>query len=303
MRQAWKYLVLLTGAGLASAGLIWAQTGPKTFASPEEARDALIQAAGKGIDAVRDIMGPGAIDILRTGDSIQDKAQLDTFKQRAAEKTQLEPDQMNPNRVRLLLGEEEWPFAIPIMKKSGRWYFDLQEGKAEVRRRVIGGNELDAIEACRGFVEAEVMYSETDWNGNGKREYAAKIASTPGKKDGLYWPGDDSPIGAQVARAMAQGYSAPGTNSKGYHGYQYRILLAQGADADSGAQDYVAHGMMIGGFALIAWPVEYGVSGIKSFIVNQDGIVYEKDLGPQTSTAVKAITKFNPDKSWAVSVD
>jgi hypothetical protein len=144
------------------------------------------------------------------------------------------------------------------------------------------------------------MYAETDWDGNGVLEYAQKIASTEGKKDGLYWPGEDSPVAANFAKAVAQGYGPPGS-SKGYHGYLYKILLSQGPDALDGVQDYVVHGFMIGGFALVAWPAEYGVSGIMTFIVNQDGIVYEKDLGPQTGVQAKAMTKFNPDKSWRVS--
>jgi hypothetical protein len=297
MRQRLTYIALFAGVGLLGAQTV----GPKTFASPEEARDALVQAASKGLDAMREMMGPGSTEILRTGDEVQNKALLEQFKHRIAEKTQLEPDQMNPDRVTLVIGQEAWPFAVPLMRKNGRWIFDVQEGKAEIRRRIIGANELDAIEVCRGYVEAQLMYSETDWNKNGKLEYAAKIASTPGKKDGLYWPGGDSPVSEGIARAMAEGYPAP-TNGigKGYHGYHYKILLAQGANALDGEQDYVVHGLVIGGFALVAWPVEYGVSGIMTFTVNQDGVVYQKDLGAQTGALARAMTKFNPDKSWSI---
>jgi DUF2950 family protein len=209
---------------------------------------------------------------------------------------------MNPNRATLLLGEEEWPFTVPLVRKNGRWSFDIQEGKAEIRRRIIGGNELDAIEICRGYVEAQQQYAETDWDGNGVLQYARKMISTEGKKDGLYWRGEDSPVAAGFAKAVAEGYPQPtGTGTTPYHGYFYKILLSQGPNAASGVQDYVVHGMMIGGFALVAWPAEYSVSGIMTFIVNQDGVVYEKDLGPRTSTVAKAMTKFNPDQSWRVS--
>ena len=286
-------ITFLTGAMLLAAPT----AGPKTFGSPDEARDALVSAAANGMEALRELLGPDSGAILRSGDEIADKELLAQFNKRAAEKTQLEPEEMNPDRVTLLVGNEEWPFAIPLMRKNGRWYFDVREGKAEVRRRVIGGNELTAVEVCRGYVEAQETYAEADRSGAGVLQYAQKIASTDGKKDGLYWPGEDSPVAANFAKAAAKGY-APPNNSRGYHGYGYKILLSQGPDAPGGAQDYVAHGLMIGGFALVAWPVEYGVSGIMTFIVNQDGVVYEKDLGPQTSVRAKAMTVFNPDKSW-----
>ena len=288
---------------LLGAALLIAQTGgPATFNSPEEARDALMQAAEKGLDSVKTLFGPGSEEIVRTGDAAADQNVIARFRQLAAEKTVLEPDPMSPDRVTLLIGTIEWPLAVPIVRKGGRWSFDIQEGKAEIRRRTIGGNELDAIQICRGYVEAQESYAETDRDGNGVLEYAKKIVSSEGQKDGLYWPGEDSPVAAGFAKAAAQGYTASSSGApRPYHGYFYKILLAQGPDARGGAQDYVVHGLMIGGFALIAWPAEYGVSGIKTFIVNQDGIVYEKDLGPTTATAVKAIARFNPDKSWEQS--
>jgi hypothetical protein len=286
------YLILTVGAALALA-----QTGPQTYATPEEARDALLKAATGGMDAVRALFGPGAADIVRTGDPVEDQKVVDRFNRLAAEKTQLETDDVNPDHVTLLLGQEDWPFAIPIVRKNGQWYFDLQEGKAEVRRRTIGGNELDAIQICRGYVEAQDIYAETDWTGSGVPQYARKIVSTEGKKDGLYWPGEDSPVAAGFAKAVAEGYTA-GNSPKPYHGYFYKVLLAQGPAAAGGAQDYVVHGLMIGGYALVAWPAVYGVSGIMTFIVNQGGVVYQKDLGKQTSVVAKAMTKFDPDKTW-----
>jgi hypothetical protein len=289
---------------LAGAGALLAQTGPATFSTAEEARDALIRAADRGPDQVKMLFGPGSADILRTGDAVEDKQVLLRFKQLAAERAVLEGDPMNAARMRLLIGTIEWPMAVPIVRKGGRWSFDLQEGKAEIRRRTIGGNELDTIEICHGYVEAQQTYAETDWDANGVLEYAKKIISSEGKKDGLYWPGSDSPVAAGFAKAAAQGYTTPiGGGRQPYHGYFYKVLMAQGPDAAGGAQDYMIHGLMIGGFALVAWPAEYGISGFKTFIVNQDGIVYEKDLGPTTGAVAKAMTRFNPDKSWLVSPD
>jgi len=212
MKKTLTYVALLAAAGVLGAET----TGPKMFATPEEARDGLIQAAKQGWEAVRDLMGPGSAEILRTGDEVQDKALLEKFNERVAEKVQLEPDDMNPDQITLVIGNEEWPFAVPLMKKNGRWYFDIKEGKAEIRRRNIGANELDAIEVCRGFVEAEDTYASTDWNNTGVLQYAGKFVSSPGKKDGLYWPGEDSPVSEAIAKAMAEGYSAPTAGNKGY---------------------------------------------------------------------------------------
>jgi hypothetical protein len=295
---------LICATLLAGTALLTAQTAgtTKTFATAEEASDALVKAAAVGVAGVRELFGPSATGIVHTGDAVHDKQVLEQFQRRAAESTKLEPDSMNPDRVTLLIGTDEWPFAVPIVRKNGRWLFDVAEGKAEIRRRIIGGNELDTIQVCRGYVEAQQTYAETDWDGNGVLEYAKKVASTEGKKDGLYWPGEDSPVAANFAKAVAQGYG-PANAGKGYHGYLYKILLSQGPEASGGAQDYVAHGLMIGGFALVAWPAEYGVTGVMTFIVNQDDVVYQKDLGPQTAALAKAITKFNPDKTWTVAPD
>ena len=286
---------------VAAVGLMAARTGDrKTFSSPEEARDALIQAAAVGLDEVRVLFGPASAAILRTGDDIEDKNAVAAFNRLAAEKTQLQVDEMNPNRVTLLVGAVEWPFSVPLTRTGDRWFWDVEEGKAEVRRRTIGGNELDAMNICRGYVEAQQLYAESDWDGNGVFEYASRIVSTEGSRNGLYWPGEDSPVAAPFARAVAEGYK-PGVTPKPYHGYLYKVLLGQGSQAPGGAQEYVVKGFMIGGFALVAWPAEYGVSGIMTFLVNHEGVVYEKDLGPPTSTLARAMTTFNPDKTWRVA--
>ena len=291
---------LIFAMGAAGAAVMLAQTaGPAIYASPEEARDALVQAAHKGMGAVLAIFGPGSADVVRTGDEVEDKNVLERFRRLSAEKTQLEPDPMNPDRMTLAIGVIEFPLAVPLVRKNQRWRFDVEEGKAEIRRRIIGGNELDAIDVCRGYVEAQQAYAGGDWSGAAVPQYARKIISSPGKKDGLYWPGDDSPVAAGFAKAVAEGYSAAGGAPRPYHGYYYKVLLAQGPAAAGGAQDYVVHGLMIGGFALVAWPAEYFVSGIKTFIVNHDGVVYEKDLGPTTGAIAKALTRFNPDKTWS----
>jgi hypothetical protein len=287
---------------IAAAALLTAQTSTrKTFSTPEEARDALIEAAGKGLSEVRTLFGIGSTEIVGTGDEVQDKTVLATFNKLVSEKTQLEGGEISPNRRTLVVGLIEWPFSVPLTRDSkGRWFWDVAEGKAEMRRRVIGRNELNAIEICRGYVAAQNTYAETDRDGNGIVEYASKILSTDGKKDGLYWPGEDSPIAAAFAKATAEGYQLTSAEGRrpSYHGYYYKVLTAQGPAATGGEQDYLVKKLMIGGFGLVAWPAEYGISGIMTFIVNQEGVVYEKDLGPRTGTLAKAMTKFNPDKTW-----
>jgi hypothetical protein len=292
-------IILIAGAAL----LLGRTDGRKTFSTPEEARDALVAAAAKGFDEVRTLLGPDSSAIVRTGDEVADAAVLAAFSQLAAEKMELEANEASPNRRTLVLGTIEWPFSIPLMRdKNGRWFWDVVEGKSEIRRRVIGRNELTTIEICRGYVAAQTAYSRSDWDGNGVFEYAARIVSTDGKKDGLYWPGADSPVAEPFAKAATQGYSfANGEAPKPYHGYYFKVLNAQGPDANGGVQEYVVKKLMIGGFSLVAWPAEYGVSGIMTFIVNQDGVVYEKDLGSRTGTLAKAMTKYNPDKTWRPS--
>lgn len=291
-------IVLLAGNAL----LFGQKTERKTFSTPEEARDALIEAASKGFDAVRELFGRDSGEIIRTGDEVEDKTVLATFNRLAAEKTQLEAEETLPDERTLLVGVIEWPFSVPLVRKNGRWFWDVVEGKAELRRRIIGRNELNAMDICRGYVEAQGIYSESDWDGNGVFEYAGKIISTVGKKDGLYWPGEDSPVPEGFATAVAQRYSTPQSGPpRPFHGYYFKILTSQGPEAAAGAQDYVVKNLMIGGFGLVAWPAEYGKSGIMSFIVNQDGVVYEKDLGPSTGTVAKAMTRFNPDKTWRPS--
>jgi hypothetical protein len=287
-------------AFITAASLEAQPAGAKTFATPEEASSALVQAAKNGADSLIELLGPQAAEVLHSGDPVEDKKLVQQFNERAAQKMKLVPDELNGHHMEMLVGEEDWPVAIPLVEKNGKWYFDVLEGKAEIRRRVIGGNELDVIEICHGYVEAQELYAKGDWTGKGVHQYASKIISSPGKKDGLYWPGGDSPVAEGFAKAVAAGYQLSGGEPKPFHGYYFKILMGQGPDAMDGDEDYLVHGLMIGGFALIAWPAEYGVSGIMTFIVNQDGDVYQKDLGARTGVLAKTITKFNPDRSWTM---
>ena len=199
----------------------------------------------------------------------------------------------------MILGNEDWPFAIPIVKKSGKWFFDSAAGREELLYRRIGTNELNAIDICQGYVEAQGEYALQKHDGSSVNQYAQRIISSPGKQDGLAWKNEDGtwggPIGENVANGVALGY----TKDQPYHGYFYKILKGQGPAAPLGEMDYVVKGVMIGGFALVAAPAEYQVTGVKTFMVSNDGVVYEKDLGPNTLEEFKKMERFNPDKTWS----
>ena len=289
----------------ALAASVWA-VGPersqRTFATPREAAQALLAAAQAGdVSALSAIFGSSADEILNSGDAVQDKNDVARFVKRAKQSMKERVDPANANYASLLIGPDNFPFPIPLVRTAGRWYFDTPSGKTEILARRVGSNELDAIAACKAYVEAQYDYATEDRNRNGVPEYARKLISSPGKRDGLFWPGSDAPPTAfaeNVKRAQSEGYRKEGDAPAPYHGYYFRILLAQGPRARGGALDYVQHGSMIGGFALVAWPVEHGVSGVKTFVVNQDGVIYEKDLGPSTSTTAEAMTAFDPDTTW-----
>jgi hypothetical protein len=278
------------------------ESSQRTFATPREAAQALLAAAAAGdVSALSAIFGPSAGEILNSGDAVEDKNNVARFVKRANQSIKERVDPANPNHASLLIGADNFPFPIPLVRTAGRWYFDTPSGKGEILARRIGSNELDAIAACKAYVDAQYDYATEDRNKNGVPEYARKLISSPGKRDGLFWPGSDTPPTAfaeNVKRAQSQGYRKEGDAPAPYHGYNFRILLAQGPKARGGALDYIQHGSMIGGFALVAWPVEHGVSGVKTFVVNQDGIIYEKDLGPSTGAAGQAMTAFDPDSSW-----
>ena len=280
----------------ASAGT---SAGGRTFGSPQQAAGALV-AAAEQFDAGRliELFGPDGEDIVLTGEYAQDRQRATEFAAKAREKMSVSLDPKARNRAFLIVGNEDWPFPVPIVKRGGAWSFDAAAGKQELRARRIGSNELDAIQIARGYVEAQHEYALRPRQGYEVNQYAQHIVSTPGTQDGLAWQTPDGswegPIGEQIARAIQQGYS----RGEPYHGYFFKILKGQGPAAPLGTLDYVVDGAMIGGFALVAAPAVYGVTGIKTFMVSQDGVVYEKDFGPATMAEFKKMELFNPDRSW-----
>lgn len=284
-----------------------APAGAKGFATPQLAVDAAVKAVAAGPDALLALLGPDAKDLVTSSDSVADQKERDDFVRAAKEKTAFRKDPADATRMTVLIGADGFPTAIPLVQRGGQWYWDANEGRYELLLRRVGSNELDAITVCRGFVEAQRQYAVLDPDKTGIRQYAQKIISTPGKHDGLYWasaPGQpDSPIGDVVARAIAQGYTTDKTQPQPYHGYLFRVLTAQGPSAPLGEMDFMVQNHMIGGFALIAWPSQYRVTGVKTFIVGSAGIVYEQDLGADTATLAAGITKFDPGKGWTVTND
>ena len=272
-----------------------------SFASPQLAVDALIRAAAEyDFAALLKIFGPEGKDFVSSADPVRDKEYIDAFVAKARERKSVAIDPNNGSRATLSIGNDDWPFPVPIVKKGRTWIFDSKQGGDEILFRRIGANELDAIQICKGFVEAQKEYASEIHDDSGVNQYAQKIISTPGKRDGLYWQNPDGtaggPISEAVARAIEEGYSL--SPSSGYHGYMFKVLKGQGPAARLGQLDYVINGVMIGGFALVAVPAEYRVTGVKTFMVSYDGIVYEKDLGPNSREVVTAMERYNPDKSW-----
>jgi Protein of unknown function (DUF2950) len=289
--------LLLVAATGSAAG-----AGQKSFATPEEAAQQLAAAAKAGdTKALLEILGPGAKALLSSGDAVADKEGREHFIKSYDEANKLEKS--GDSRAVLSVGKDEWPFPIPIVKNAAGWRFDTNEGKEEILNRRIGHNEHDAIQAALAYVDAQREYYLRNPQDDKLLQYAQKFRSSNGKRDGLYWSAkaseQPSPLGPMYAAAKAEGYGkAAGGKPSPYHGYFYRILNGQGPDAHGGAYDYVAQGRMIGGFALVAYPAAYGNSGVMTFIVNQDGAVYEKDLGPGTARIARKMSKFNPDKTW-----
>ena len=272
----------------------------RTFESARGAADALISAAARfDVPALKEILGPDGADLVATKDPVQDKKVIEAFAARAREKNDVVLDARDPNRAILSIGNEDWPAPIPIVRRAGRWLFDSKAGRQEILFRRIGSNELNAIEACRHFVEAQHEYASQKRGGSPVNQYAQKIISTPGKQDGLAWQNPDGapggPLGEGLALAIAEGYSK---KNEPFHGYYFKVLKGQGPAAPLGEIDFVVKGVMIGGFALVAAPADYRVSGVKTFIVSHDGVVYAKDLGPTTLAAFAAMDRYNPDKTW-----
>jgi len=274
--------------------------GQKTFSTPEDAVVAMVDAARAGNTAeLSAIFGPDGQTILSSGDPVMDQNSVQVFLTAYDERAQLSEE--DGKRV-LMIGNEEWPFPIPLIKDGASWRFDAVAGTEEVLFRRIGKNELSTIDVCRTFVQAQQDYAKKAHDGRAAGAHAQKFASTPGKQDGLYWKTgeseDPSPLGGFFARAEAEGYRRSEDKPVPFHGYYFRILTAQGKNAEGGARDYLKQGEMRGGFALIAVPAEYGNSGIMTFIVNQDGTVFQKDLGPDTAKLAAEIAAFDPDSTW-----
>jgi hypothetical protein len=273
----------------------------KVFGSPEEAMKALVETARSGERKdVLAILGPEGEDIISSGDEVADKNTLEQFVKSYQEKVDFVKEK--EEWVSVIMGKDNWPFPIPIVKKGEGWMFDTKAGREEVLNRRIGSNELSAIRVCLGYVDAQQEYASTDREQDGIIQYAQKFASDTYRRNGLYWePAEGeipSPVGPFAARAAAEGYRRAADKPTPYHGYYYKILKGQGKSAPGGAYHYVINGHMVAGFALVAWPAEYGVSGVMTFLVNQNGTVYEKDLSPKTEGIVKAMTLYNPDRTW-----
>ena len=288
LSRAIGMITLVSMLGAASIALA-AEAKQRSFAAPDDAAKALVAATKSGdMKAMLDILGPGSRAIVQSGDAVADKAGRERFVKSYEEANQLEKS--GDSKVVLSTGKDNWPFPIPIVKDAAGWRFDAKQGREEILNRRIGRNELSAIQVVQAYVDAQREYYLRNPQNDKLLHYAQRIISTQGKRDGLYYPTKSgeppSPLGALFA------------GGRTYHGYRYRILKQQGPDAPGGAYDYVVQGRMIGGFALIAWPASYGNSGVMTFIVNHEGVVYEKDLGLGTAAAVGKITRFNPDKSW-----
>jgi hypothetical protein len=284
----------------------------ETFATPEDAVAALTTAVNaKNQDALHTIFGPGLADI-ENPDLVQATDDLNTFATALAQTNVLVHD--SDSQCTLEVGQDLWPFPIPIVEQDGKWFFDTASGKQELLNRRIGRNELKTLAVVRAYVDAQREYASRDRNGDGVLQFAQHFISSPGKEDGLYWPEDldseTSPLGPLVADAEAQGYTIKprrtdqGTNARQpYNGYYFKILKSQGKHAPGGAYNYIINGNMIGGFALVAWPADYGRTGIMTFIVNQQGCVYQKDLKDKTAKVASSMKKYDPDSSWELSPD
>jgi len=272
----------------------------QTFKTPDEAASALVDAAKTGdVKLLTKVLGPDGEDIVSSGDPVADAATREKFTAAYDAKHQIKAE--GDSKATIIIGQQDYPLPIPLVRKDGQWRFDTAAGREEILLRRIGRNELDAIQSCLAYVDAQNEYAEKDRTGSGMNTYAQRIVSSPGKKDGLYWPtapGEEpSPLGELVAEATSQGYRV-GDGRAPFHGYYFKILTKQGPTAPGGELDYIVRDKMIGGFALVAYPADYQNSGVMTFIVNHSGDVFQKDLGPSTAKIAQRMTSFNPDKSW-----
>ena len=280
------------------------QNEPRAFATPEDAARALASAArAEGVNALMAIFGPAGREILDSSDPATSQRNRETFWVAFAEEWRLED--AGVGRKELVIGHESWPFPVPVVKTPKGWVFDAAAGKQEILNRRVGRNELAALEVTQAYVKAQRAYAASSHDGKPTGTYAQRIASEPGTQNGLYWPAGQgqprSPLGDLVAQAAKEGQprdaAQPGRTP--FHGYYFRIVTGgQGSSAPGGAKAYVVNGEMTGGFALVAWPAQYDATGVMTFIVNQDGVVYQKDLGPETATRAPSLTRYDPDSTW-----
>jgi len=283
-----------------------AQPGQKQFDTPKQAADALVQVATNlDVAAAKEVLGPDGEDIISSEDPVMDKQRATEFANKAKEKMSVKIDKQSPNQAILIVGNDDFPLPIPIVKQKGKWFFDTKVGREEILNRRVGANELNAIEICRGFVDAQHEYALEKHDGSKVNQYAQNILSTPGKHDGLAWQNPDGtwegPVGEEVAKALQEGYSAQ--RGTPYHGYYFKVLKGQGPAAPGGEIDFMVGGAMIGGFGLAVAPAEYRVTGVMTFMVGPDGVVYQKDLGPDTLKTFQGMDKYNPDKTWKETED
>jgi hypothetical protein len=275
----------------------------KMFATPEEAAKALVEAVrAANVQGLLEVVGPKSRSWIFTGDKVSDATEWKNFLAAYDKKNAVKKE--GEAKAILVIGDD-WPFPAPIVKKGEKWAFDADAGREEVINRRVGRNELDTIQTMLAIVDAQREYAAKDADGNGLADYAMKFRSTPGKKDGLYWATKEgepqSPLGPVVAQAVREGYGKAASADKPvpYNGYNYRMLTRQGKDAPGGAYDYLVNGKLFGGFAVVAWPASYGNSGVKTFVVNHEGVVYEKDLGPNSAAEAAKMKAYNPDKTWS----
>jgi hypothetical protein len=299
---SWRFSRIASASFAAVLGVAlttsWAHA-QQAFPSPEDAAAALATAVKAGTPrAMLKVLGNDARDIIDSGDDVADADTRERFLSSYDAKHSIKAD--GNKKATLILGPNDFPFPIPLVNNRDGWEFDSSAGRLEILYRRIGRNELDAIQTSLAFVDAENEYADKDRTGAGAGIYAQRIVSTPGKKDGLFWRDDNdpSPLGELAAEAAAEGYKGGSEGGEPYHGYHYRILKGQGANAPGGAMQYVVNGKMIGGFGLIAYPAEYGNSGVMTFMVNHAGVVYQKDLGQRTGIIAKRIQSFDPDQTW-----
>ena len=296
-----KMLTVTLGALIVWLPTISFGQTPRTFDSAEAAAQALMAAAEKDdVAGLAALFGPASRDVLTSGDAEQDRKERAEFARLSRDKHQLEPDEMNAAVTILSVGSEDWPFPIPIIRSKGKWSFDASQGAVEIWARRIGANELDAIEISAGYVEAQMEYAAQDRDNHKMLTYAQHIVSAKGLHDGLYWEGNsESLVPKGFAEAAVETGHTASAILKPYHGYYFRVLKAQGPNAEGGQHNYIVKDSMIGGFGLVAFPAHYGVSGIHTFIISHDGVIYEKDLGSPATGSATTVTRYDPYKSWA----